>query len=79
MMWKEFEEIAGYEVSYKTYHDIIEPMYTAVPDSISKQQFVQMLDKKAFALPSPQSLLKTVKREAQHLYEICGRCTDYKS
>ena len=79
MMWKEFEEIAGYEVSYETYSKVIEPMYMAIPDGISKQEFVKMLDKKAFALPTPQSFLKVVKKEAKHLFEICGHYTDYES
>lgn len=43
MMWKEFEEIAGYEVSYEDYSKVIEPMYMAMPDSISKSEFVKML------------------------------------
>ena len=79
MMWKEFEEIAGYEVSYDDYSKIIEPMYMAIPDGISKQEFVKMLDKKRFALPTPASLMKKVKKEAVHLYEICGRYTDFES
>lgn len=79
MMWKEFEEIAGYEVSYETYSKIIEPMYMALPNEIDKYKFVKMLDKKAFALPTPQSFLKEVKKEAKHLYEICGRYSDYES
>lgn len=79
MMWKEFEEIAGYEVSYETYHNVIEPMYMAIPEGISKQQFVKMLNKKEFALPTAQSYMKIVKAEAKHLFEICGHCSDYKS
>ena len=79
MMWKEFEEIAGYEVSYETYNKVIEPMYNALPDNLTKYDFVKMLDKKAFALPTAQSFLKIVKKEAAHLFEICGRYTDYKS
>lgn len=79
MMWKEFEEIAGYEVDYDTYSKVIEPMYMALPEGISKQQFVKMLNKKAFALPTAQSYLKTVMREANHLFEICGQYTDFES
>jgi len=79
MMHHEFEELAGYEVSFETYNNIIEPMYMALPENITKQQFVKMLDKKAFALPKPESFLKQVKKEANHLYEICGRYTDYES
>ena len=79
MMWKEFEEIAGYEVSFETYDKVIEPMYMALPDNITKQQFVKMLDKKAFALPTAQSYMRIIKKEAKHLDEICGRYSDRES
>lgn len=77
MMWKEFEEIAGYEVSYEDYNSIIEPMYMAT--NLSKQDFVKCINKKRFALPSAQSFLKIVKAEASHLFDICGHYTDYES
>ena len=69
MMWAEFEELAGYEVSYETYSKVIEPMYMALPETYTKQDFVKMLDKKAFALPTAKELLKEVKTEAKHLYD----------
>lgn len=79
MMHKEFEEIAGYEVSYETYTDIIEPMYMALPNNVSKQQFVKMLDKKAFALPTQKEMVKEMKKIAAHLFDICGHSVDYES
>ena len=79
MMWKEFEEIAGYEVSYKTYSEVIEPMYMALPDSFTKQDFVKMLDKKAFALPTKAEMKRKMRKIANHLYEICGRCHDFEA
>lgn len=82
MMWKEFEELAGYEVSYETYSTIIEPMYMAVPDSMSKQEFVKLIDKKAVMLPpkpSKATLIKKMKKEAEHLWETCEHYTDYDS
>lgn len=48
MMYSEFEELAGYRVSYETYTKVIEPMYMAIPENITKQQFVKMLNRKAF-------------------------------
>lgn len=78
MMWKEFEEIAGYEVSFEDYDKIIEPMYMALTN-VSKQEFVKMIDKKRFALPTPAALMREVKKEAKHLYEICGHSLDYDS
>lgn len=79
MMWKEFEELAGYEVTYSDYHDIIEPMYMAIPDSISKAEFVKMIDKKRFAIPTAAELLRDIKKEARHLFDICGHCSDFES
>ena len=78
-MWKEFEKIAGYEVTYDDYHKIIEPMYMAIPEGISKQEFVKMLDKKRFALPKPEEILRKVRKEARHLKDICGWCSDFES
>ena len=78
MMWQEFEEIAGYEVSFEDYNNIIEPMYMALPN-VTKQEFVKMIDKKRFALPAPAELMREIKKEAKHLFEICGRYTDHDS
>lgn len=77
MMWKEFEEIAGYEVSFEDYDKIIEPMYMAT--NLSKQEFVKVIDKKRFALPTKREMLAAMKKEANHLYEICGRYCDHES
>lgn len=78
-MKKEFEALAGYEVSFEDYNNIIEPMYMALPDNITKQDFVKMIDKKRFALPTAEELLREIKKEANHLAHICGRYTDYES
>lgn len=72
MMWKEFEELAGYEVSYETYSKVIEPMYMAVPDSVTKQEFIKMLDKKAFALPTKKEMVRKMKKIAGYIFENCG-------
>ena len=61
MMWYEFMELAGYEVSYEDYHNIIEPMYLAVPETVSKMEFINMLDKKRFAVKHEKKpLIKTM-------------------
>ena len=75
MMWKEFEEIAGYEVSYEDYSKIIEPMYMAV--DVDKATFCKMLDKKAFALPTRRELVTKMKKLAHRLAETCEHFTDY--
>ncbi len=79
MMWKEFERIAGYEVSREDYDNYIEPMYMAVGDGVTKAEFVKMVNKERFALPTPAYLLRQVRKEARHLATICGITTDYKS
>lgn len=76
MMWKEFEQIAGYRVSHDDYCDFIEPMYMAVGDIVTKQEFVKMIDRHRFALPEPKTLLKEVRKQARYLYAICGVMTD---
>ncbi len=77
MMKHEFEALAGYEVSFEDYNQIIEPMYMAT--NLSKQDFVKVIDRKRFALPTKQEMVKEMKKEAKHLYDICGRYTDYES
>lgn len=76
MMKKEFEEIAGYEVSYEDYSKIIEPMYMAT--NLSKKDFIATLDKKRFALPTKKQMMSEIKKMAKHLREICGHCRDHE-
>lgn len=76
MMWKEFEEIAGYEVEYETYTNVIEPMYMAT--NMSKYEFVNCLNKKAFALPTEREMLKEMKEIATYIFENCGRQMFYE-
>ena len=45
MLHEEFAHIAGYEVTYETYKNIIEPMYTAL--DLPKAEFVKLLNRKA--------------------------------
>ena len=42
MMYEEFENLSGITVSWKVYHDIIEPMYIA--SDVDKREFVKMLN-----------------------------------
>jgi len=83
MMHKEFEEIAGYEVSYEDYTNIIEPMYMALPDNVSKQQFVKLLDRKQFDLnykkqQYKKQLLKEMKAIAKEMYHLCSHTETYE-
>lgn len=77
MMKEEFEAIAGYEVSYDDYHDIIEPMYMAA--KLDKYAFCDTLNKKRFALPTKKQIQNEMKRIAKHLSATCGQYTDYDS
>ena len=79
MMYDEFMRLAGYEVTRETYDTIIEPMYMAMPDNIGKTQFIAMLDRKAFALPTRQQMIRTMKKMARHLAETCEHYTDYET
>lgn len=79
MLKHEFESLAGYQVSDEDYNNIIEPMYMALPDSVTKEIFVKMIDKKYFALPTKQQLKNQMKKIAQHLFDICGKHCDYKA
>lgn len=75
MMQQEFEQLAGYEVSYEDYVDIIEPMYMAV--DLSKSEFVQCINKKRFALPTLKSIISKMQQCAESLYESCTHYTDW--
>ena len=77
MMKHEFERLAGYEVSAEDYNKIIEPMYMAT--DLSKEEFVKVIDKKRFALPTKQKMMRQMKEEAKHLEAICGHWCDYES
>lgn len=69
MMWKEFEKLAGYEVTYSDYHDIIEPMYMALPN-VGKAEFIGMIDKKRFALPTREKMIRDMRKKAEEIEAI---------
>ena len=75
MMQQEFEQLAGYEVSYDDYVNIIEPMYMAT--DLSKEDFVQCISKKRFALPTLKSIIKNMQQCAASLKETCTHYTDW--
>lgn len=77
MMQQEFEELAGYEVSFEDYNNIIEPMYMAT--NLSKQEFVKVIDKKRFALKTEKQIIAAMKKEATHIQETCEHFTDFEA
>lgn len=77
MMHSEFEALAGYEVSFEDYTNIIEPMYMAT--NLNKEEFVKCIDKKRFALKPISKIEKEIKEVAQGLKETCTHYTDYEA
>ena len=78
MMWAEFEEIAGYEVSYEDYTNVIEPMYNAT--NLSKGEFVKTLNRKAFDLKyKKQEMVKAMKAIAAERKENAEHFTNYEA
>lgn len=78
MMWEEFERIAGYEVSYEDYTNVIEPMYNAT--NLSKGEFVKTLNRKAFDLNvKKQEMIKAMKAIAEERKENAEHFTNYEA
>lgn len=79
MMWKEFETLAGYEVSYEDYANIIEPMYMAT--DLSKQDFIKCIDRKHFAVVprTEKDVIREMKKEVKKLFEIWGLRRDHET
>lgn len=76
MMKYEFEQIAGYEVTWKDYTEIIEPMYMAL--DVDKYEFAKMINRKHFDLGAKKrALVKEMKQIAEHLKDTCNHYTDY--
>ena len=52
-------------------------MYMALPD-VTKQEFVKMIDKKRFALPTKRQIINQMKKLAQEIAENCEyrSCTE---
>ena len=59
MIQFEFEALYGHKVSNYDYSNIIEPMYTAT--GLSKSEFVELLDKKAFKAPETKKTIKKMR------------------
>ena len=77
MMKEEFEQLAGYEVTWSDYNNIIEPMYVAT--DLSKADFIKTLNKSRFALKSENMYIKELKRLAHSLKDTCEHYTDVET
>lgn len=77
MLKHEFEEMAKIEVSYDDYKNIIEPMYMAT--NLSKEDFINTLNLKRFALKSKKQLINELKKLAKNIEESCCNYTNYEA
>ena len=82
MMWEEFERIAGYEVSYEDYTNVIEPMYNAT--NLSKSEFVKVIDRKRFDIRAKEkaekkAMVKAMKEIAEERAQNCEFFCNYEA
>lgn len=78
MMWEEFEKLAGYEVSYEDYANVIEPMYNAT--NLTKAQFIKTLNRKAFDLKVKKAeMVKAMKAIAEERKANAEHFTNYEA
>lgn len=75
MMKYEFEEMVGKEVSVETY-EIYEKMYMALPEGITKQQFVGMLN--ISAIPESEDAIERKRKAAQFRLEVLEKINAIK-
>ena len=79
MMKCEFEELIGKEVSYETF-EMYESMYSALPENISKVDFVNMLNIKA--IPESEEAIERRKKREEFINDIkdqiAGKKADIK-
>ena len=79
MMKCEFEELIGKEVSYETF-EMYESMYSALPENISKVDFVNMLNIKA--IPESEEAIERRKKREEFFNDIkdqiAGKKADIK-
>ena len=79
MMKCEFETLIGKEVSYETFK-MYESMYSALPENISKVDFVNMLNIKA--IPESEEAIERRKKREEFINDIkdhiAGKKADIK-
>lgn len=75
MMKCEFETLIGKEVSYETFKTY-ESMYSALPENISKVDFVNMLNIKA--IPESEEAIHRRMEKEQFVHDIKQQIADLK-
>ena len=78
MMHNEFMEMAGYKVSYEDYKEVIEPMYMAMPDSVSKADFIEMLDRSRFEIKKTEEELKQEQEYRDRIEFVAATLENHK-
>lgn len=78
MMKHEFEKIAGYKVSQEDFDNILNPMYNAT--DLDKFDFVKTINRKRFEVKelTERQIINRIKKDAEHLKEICGHSSDWE-
>lgn len=79
MMHEEFVKIAGYKVSLEDYKNVIEPMYMAMPDSVSKEEFVAMLDRSRFEVKKTEAELRQEQEYRDRIADLTASVEDNNS
>lgn len=77
MMYEEFMNLAGYEVSYSDYTNIIEPMYMAL--DLDKSDFIKCINRKRFELEPLDKIHKRMIKLANQIKDTCTHYTDYEA
>lgn len=75
MMKCEFETLIGKEVSYETF-EMYEAMYSALPETVNKHQFVEMLNIKA--IPESEEAVHRRMEKEQLIRDIKQQIADLK-
>ena len=75
MLKQEFEQLIGKEVDYDTY-DLYNKMYSALPDAITKHDFVNMINIKN--IPERKELADAKKNVEEAIKDLQNRIDDLK-
>lgn len=76
MMKCEFEEMIGKEVTVETF-EMYNAMYSALPESVNKQQFVEMLNIKTIP-ESPEAIARKEER-SKFVTEVKAKIAELKA
>lgn len=75
MLKQEFEQLIGKEVDYDTY-DLYNKMYSALPNAITKHDFVNMINIKN--IPERKELVDAKKKAEETIKDLQNRIDELK-